>query len=198
LARALRIVALLVLVAYPFALRALLQHSGPRLAAAVVLIGLALSFGIRRAFAREPLGPLAAQHALVGLAAVLALAEGKELALLLLPALVSLSLFFVFAATLWRGPPLIERIARRVSGADFLEQMVPHCRQATIAWCALFLANAAAIVGLAIAAPLGWWTLYTGVLVYLLMGGLFAGEYAVRIARKRRLAAPRAAAATSR
>ncbi|HME68820.1 MAG TPA: hypothetical protein VKM54_03025 [Myxococcota bacterium] len=198
LAGALRVAAIPVLVAYPFALRALLEHTGPRLAAAVVLVGLALSFGIRRAVGHEPLRPLAAQHALAGGAAVFALAGGKELALLLLPALVSLGLFAVFGATLWHGPPLIERVARRVSGAGFLEEMVLHCRQATIAWCVFFLANAAAVAGLAVAAPLAWWTFYTGVLAYTLMAALFAGEYAVRTMRKRRLASPRGAAVTSR
>ena len=197
-AGALRVAAIPALLVYPFALRALLLYTGPRLAAAAVLGGLALSFGVRRAVGHEPLRSLAAQHALAGGAAIFALAEGKELALLLLPALVSLGLFAVFAATLWQGPPLIERFARRLSGAGFQEEMVPHCRQATIAWCVFFLANAAAVAGLALRAPLEWWTFYTGVLAYALMAALFGGEYAVRSLRKRRLANPRGAAATSR
>jgi uncharacterized membrane protein len=197
-AGALRVAAVPVVVAYPFLLRALLEHAAPRLAAAAVLLGVALSFGVRRAVGREPLRPLAAQHALAGGAALLALAQGKGLALLLIPCLVSLGLFAVFAATLWQGPPLIERVARRVSGAGFLEEMVPHCRQATVAWCVFFLANAAAVAGLAVRAPLAWWTFYTGVLAYVLMAALFAGEYVVRSVRKRRLASLRAAAATSR
>jgi len=198
LAGALRLAAIPALVAYPFALRALLQHTSPRLAAATVLTALAVSFSVRHAFGDEPLRPMAAQHALAGLAALLALAEGKELALLLLPALVSLGLFGVFGATLWHGPPLIERIARRVSGAGFREEMVPHCRQATIAWCVFFALNAGAVSGLAVAAPLAWWTLHTGIVSYALMAALFAAEYAVRTARKRRLATPGEAAATSR
>ncbi|HYB12854.1 MAG TPA: hypothetical protein VEG67_05245, partial [Myxococcota bacterium] len=112
--------------------------------------------------------------------------------------LVSLGLFSVFGATLWNGPPLIERVARRVSGAGFLEEMVPHCRQATVAWCVFFIANTGAIAALAVAAPLAWWTFYTGVLAYSLMGALFAAEYAVRSVRKRRVASLRAAGATSR
>jgi uncharacterized membrane protein len=198
LARALRVAAIPALVVYPFALRALLEHTSPRLAAATVLIVLVVSFSLRHAFGHEPLQPLAAQHALAGFAALLALAEGRQLALLLLPALVSLGLFSVFGATLWYGPPLIERIARRVSGAGFREEMVPHCRQATIAWCVFFVLNAGAVTSLAVAAPLAWWTLYTGILSYALMAALFAGEYALRTARKRRLATPGEAAATSR
>jgi uncharacterized membrane protein len=197
-AGALRAAAIPVVVAYPFLLRALLEHASPRLAAATVLLGLTLSFSVRRALGHESFRTLAAQHALAGGAALLALAQGRGLALLLIPCLVSLGLFAVFAATLWQGPPLIERVARRVSGAGFLEEMVPHCRQATVAWCVFFLANAVAVAGLAVKAPLAWWTFYTGILAYALMAALFAGEYAVRSVRKRRLASLRGAAATSR
>jgi uncharacterized membrane protein len=188
LQRALRIALVSGLVAYPFAMRALLEHTNPRVAAAVVLLGLVLSFGIRRAFWHEPSRPLVAQHALAAGAASFALAQGQGLALLLLPALVSLGLFGVFGVTLWRGPPLIERIARRMSGVEFQEEMVPHCRQATIAWCAFFVANAGVVAGLAVAAPLAWWTLYTGIFADVLMGLLFAAEYVVRTLRRQRFA----------
>lgn len=197
LAGALRVAVISVLVTYPFAMRALLEHTDPRVAATVVLVGLALSFGIRRAFAREPMRRLVAQHALAAGAAGFALAQGKGLALLLIPALMSLGLFGVFGATLWRGPPLVERIARRMS-AGFEEEMVPHCRQATIAWSAFFAANAGVVAALAVAAPLAWWTIYTGIFVDVLMGLLFASEYAVRTVRRRRFAIARGVAAASR
>jgi uncharacterized membrane protein len=181
------------LVAYPFVVHALLEHTDPRVAAAIVLAGLALSFGVRRAFWHERSRSLVAQHALGAGAASIALVQGEGLALLLLPAVVSLGLFGVFGVTLWRGPPLIERIARRISGAGFQEEMVPHCRQATIAWCVFFVANAGTVAGLAVAAPLAWWTLYTGILADVLMGLLFATEYAIRTVRRRRFAISRAA-----
>jgi uncharacterized membrane protein len=40
--------------------------------------------------------------------------------------------------------------------------------------------NGTAALGLALFAPLSTWALYTGVISYLLMGALFASEYAVR------------------
>ena len=179
------------LVAYPFAVRALLLHTHPRVAAAVVLLGLVLSFGVRRAIGHDRSRSLVAQHVLAAGAATFALVQGQGLALLLLPALVSLGLFGVFGATLWRGPPLVEQIARRISGAGFEEEMVPHCRQATIAWCVFFVANAGVVTGLAVAAPLSWWTLYTGIVADVLMGLLFATEYVIRTVRRRRLAITR-------
>ncbi len=39
---------------------------------------------------------------------------------------------------------------------------------------------AAVAAALALWAPLAWWTLYTGLIAYLLMGLLFAGEWLVR------------------
>ena len=176
------------LVGYPFAMRALLLHTSARAAAAVVLVGVVLSFVIRRTVVHERLRPLLAQHALAAGAAIFALAQGRGLGLLFLPALASLGLLGVFGVTLWSGPPLVERIARRMSGAEFQEEMVPHCRQATIAWTAFFMANAAVVTALALEAPLGWWTLYTGVCVDVLMGLLFATEYAVRTVRRHRFA----------
>ena len=43
-----------------------------------------------------------------------------------------------------------------------------------------FLLNGLVSLGLALFAPLAIWTLYTGGIAYLLMGALFAGEYAIR------------------
>jgi uncharacterized membrane protein len=40
---------------------------------------------------------------------------------------------------------------------------------------------------------LAWWTLYTGILADVLMGLLFATEYAIRTVRRRRFAISRAA-----
>ena len=61
-----------------------------------------------------------------------------------------------------------------------------YTRRVTQAWCLFFLFNALTAAGLALWAPLAWWTLYTGVIAYGLMGLLFAGEWLVR-QRVRRL-----------
>jgi uncharacterized membrane protein len=182
------VAAVVALVAYPFVLRVLLTRAGARTAAAALLAFLALSFAARRFVAREPLRPLLVQHATAGAAAALALAQGAPTALLLIPALPSLALLGVFAETLRRGPPMIERFARRISGPAFREEMAGHCRQATVAWCVFFGVNALVIGALALAAPLDWWALYTGVLTYLAMAATFVAEFAVRRLRKARLA----------
>jgi uncharacterized membrane protein len=44
------------------------------------------------------------------------------------------------------------------------------------------------VAGLAVAAPLAWWTVYTGILADVLMALLFATEYVVRTMRRQRFA----------
>jgi uncharacterized membrane protein len=95
-----------------------------------------------------------------------------------LPLLINAALFVQFASSL-RGTPLVERFARMqnpaLSGAQ-----IAYCRTVTKVWCGFFVLNAAISGVLALQAPLAWWTLYNGLIAYLLMGLLGAGEYLVR------------------
>jgi uncharacterized membrane protein len=100
-------------------------------------------------------------------------------ALLLVPVLVNLGLLFAFGRTLRGGPTLVESIAR-VREPHLSAAQVRHCRTTTTVWCAFFAANAVVCLALAWSAPLWLWTLYTGVLSYLLMALLFALEWMVR------------------
>ena len=180
---------LLLLVAYPFLAHAALLHLGARMAALGGLAGLALSLALRLPQAGRARRALLAQHGAVAAALAGALVLDDRRVLLLFPALASAAAAAVFATTLWSGPPLVERIARAWDGDAFVEAMTGHCRQATAAWAGLLALNAGVIASLAFTGPLGAWTLYTGVLSYLTMGALFAGEWALRRSRKRRLAA---------
>ncbi|HEY6877774.1 MAG TPA: hypothetical protein VI299_07130, partial [Polyangiales bacterium] len=75
--------------------------------------------------------------------------------------------------------PLVERFAR-MQNPDLSPAQVAYCRTVTQVWCAFFVLNAAISGSLAAWAPLSWWTLYNGLLAYVLMGVLGAGEYLVR------------------
>ena len=108
-----------------------------------------------------------------------AIGLGERRILMLLPVLVNLYLLLTFARTLWRGPPLIERFARMIEG-DLPAFTHPYCRKLTQLWCVFFLANALWITYLAWAAPLEWWTLYTGVGCYLVLALLQGTEFLVR------------------
>ncbi|MES2821716.1 MAG: hypothetical protein V4812_22310 [Pseudomonadota bacterium] len=95
------------------------------------------------------------------------------------PVLVSLMLLGLFGLSLRFGPPLVERLAR-LREPQLPAVAVRYTRQVTWVWCGFFLGNALIASALTLWAPLAWWTLYTGVIAYALMGLLFAGEWLVR------------------
>lgn len=113
-------------------------------------------------------------------------ASGSETLLLLYPVAVSLSLLLVFGRSLFHPPTVAERIAR-LSEPDLPPEGVQYTRQVTKAWCAFFAINAAVALATVFASREAW-VLYNGLLSYLLMGAMFAGEWIIRGRVRRRLA----------
>ena len=99
--------------------------------------------------------------------------------MLALPVLINAGLFSLFFGSL-RGPtPLVERFARlRVNDLSDAERS--YCRSVTKLWSAFFVFNGATAAILAARASLHAWTLYTGLISYILVGLVGAGEYTVR------------------
>lgn len=106
-------------------------------------------------------------------------ASGESMLLRWYPTLVSLFLLLTFGLSLIVGPPVVERIAR-ASEPDLPDAAIPYTRKVTWAWVAFFVFNAAMSAALTRWATLKWWTLYNGLIVYLIMGALFAGEWLLR------------------
>lgn len=178
--RVLAVLRVVVTVAYPlvvyFGLTALDARSLGLLLLAVMLPNLALRLRAappeaRWAVLRVPL----ALAGLVGLGAAL----GEPRFFLALPVLINLTLLAGFAATL-RGPvSMVERFAR-MQEPELPEGGPAYCRRVTVAWCWFFAANAAVSAALAALAPTWWWTLYTGLLAYILIGLGFVAEFVAR------------------
>ncbi|QSA98864.1 hypothetical protein [Methylococcus sp. EFPC2] len=97
----------------------------------------------------------------------------------LIPALVYASLAWLFGHTLAHPPSLIERLVR-LQFPEFQPGIADYLYRLTQIWTAFFAASAAVCVLLAAYADERLWTLYTGVIVYLLMGGLALGEMIYR------------------
>ena len=95
------------------------------------------------------------------------------------PTLISGLLLCVFGLSLKFGPPVIERIAR-AREPDLPAAAVPYTRKVTWAWVVFFIFNGGMSAALTLWAPLRWWTLYNGLLVYFIMGALFGGEWLLR------------------
>jgi uncharacterized membrane protein len=82
------------------------------------------------------------------------------------------------------GVPLVEHFARMVK-PELSAGELAHCRRWTRIWGVYLLALAAIGLGLARWAPLAVWTIYVGVVSYVLVGVLFAVEYLIRKIRFR-------------
>jgi uncharacterized membrane protein len=108
------------------------------------------------------------------------------LALRLYPVLVNAALLGVFAYSLIFPPSMIERFAR-MNEPDLPAQAIGYTRRVTQIWCVFFGINGAISLMTALWASPAIWALYNGLIAYLLMGLLLAGEYVVRRYFKRQL-----------
>ena len=95
------------------------------------------------------------------------------------PVLISLMLLALFGLSLRYGPPLVERLAR-LREPELPAVAIRYTRHVTVVWAIFFLCNGLLAAALTLWAPLSWWTLYNGLLSYLLMGLLFIGEWLLR------------------
>ncbi|HAT33095.1 MAG TPA: hypothetical protein DCW29_20290 [Janthinobacterium sp.] len=107
------------------------------------------------------------------------------LPLKLYPVLVNGALLAAFAYSLAAPPSMVERLAR-LREPDFPPAAVAYTRRVTQLWCLFFFVNGGIALGTALWASEALWSLYTGVVSYVLMGLLFGGEYLLRRRFKRR------------
>lgn len=108
------------------------------------------------------------------------------------PVLVNGAMLAVFAASLWRGVPVVERFAR-LRHPDLPPHAVAYTRRVTQVWAVFFAFNGLVSAALSLWAPWHWWTLYNGVISYVLIGLLMAGEWLVRPSPGKGSPAPRPA-----
>ena len=91
----------------------------------------------------------------------------------------------LFAASLYRPPSLIERLAR-LREPDLPPEGVRYTRRVTQLWCLFFVLNGSVALYTALFTSLATWTLYNGFIAYLLMGTLFAVELLCRTHLRKR------------
>lgn len=174
------VVQTLLALAYPLLVYAALQWVEPRVVAlaSLALIALRLAFVSPArlvAHARAFAPPAAA----VLLASCATLFANDARMLMLTPAFLNVALLATFALSFLQRETTVERIAR-AGGEELPPEGVAYCRTVTAVWCGFFLLNAAISLELALAGSQRAWALYTGLVAYVLMGLLFAGEYLVR------------------
>jgi uncharacterized membrane protein len=102
------------------------------------------------------------------------------LPLKLYPVLVNMALLGVFAYSLFIPPSAVERLAR-LREPDLPAAAIVYTRRVTQVWCGFFAANGTIALVTAFWSSPGVWWIYNGLIAYVLMGVLFAGEYCVRL-----------------
>ncbi|MFH1806776.1 MAG: hypothetical protein ABID63_17995 [Pseudomonadota bacterium] len=95
------------------------------------------------------------------------------------PVIVSLTMATVFTITLFSKTPMIERLAR-IKIPDLDDYAIAYTRTLTKVWIGFFMINAMIAGWTASCSNMEIWTLYNGLVSYILMGVLFVGEWPVR------------------
>lgn len=161
-------------VGYPVAVYLTLQHAGTG-AAIWLLIPIALVHGLRALK-----GQRSGWWWLLACVVLTAWSwlQQSVVGIKFYPVVVSLGLLCVFAWSLRFPPAVVERLAR-LQEPDLSPAGVTYTRKLTLLWCGFFAVNA--LIATATVYADDWvWTLYNGLISYLLMGVLLAGEWLFR------------------
>lgn len=97
----------------------------------------------------------------------------------LYPAVISFGVAILFAASLKQEESLIEKMAR-LSGKTITPRAKRYTHRLTFIWSVLLMINVLVVLYFAFFAPFAWWTLYCGLISYLIFGGIFAIELLYR------------------
>ena len=175
----LRLVAALLMLSWPFVVWFGLTHNS--LHWLLPLMALMLLFRLRQA--RQAIAPLRAVSvgvAVVGIALCAAswLLKTHQL-LLFYPVAVNLIMLAVFGGSLKTAMPLVERLAR-LREPQLPAAAVRYTRRVTQIWCIFFVLNGGMALFTALYGDMRLWTAWNGMIAYLLMGALMAGEWLVR------------------
>lgn len=161
--------------AYPFVVYATLGRvSAAWLALPLAVLWLARGLAARDGHLGARLLPLAA----VAFCLALAVSNSTDW-LRWYPVMVNAMLLAIFGTSLYRGRPVVERLAR-LRHPDLPAAGVRYTRNVTRVWCGFFAVNGAVAAALAAWGPWSWWTAYNGAISYVLMGLLMGGEWLLR------------------
>ena len=171
----LQIVTSLVVFAYPLAVYFGLHYLPVGTVALVLCAVLLLCLLLQKQKLKALLLPI-----LIGIGLTAGSFIAKEHALLLFyPVVINLTMLALFSYSLVRGPSMIEQLAR-LKQPDLPDEAAGYLNKVTRLWCGLFIFNGCVALYTALYASLETWTLYNGLIAYLLIGLLLAGEWLYR------------------
>ncbi|MGR8951568.1 MAG: hypothetical protein ACU83V_04045 [Gammaproteobacteria bacterium] len=166
----------LLTLAYPFGVYFGIRYFEPWKMAAVLIALLALR---QAAGAYQMRGSLLLLGGGLAFGAV-AVWRNDLITLRLYPVVVNGVMLAAFAWSLRRPPTVVERLAR-LRDPDLPPSGILYTRRVTQVWCGFFILNGGIALATALWASVELWSLYNGLIAYLLMGVLFGGEYWVRL-----------------
>jgi uncharacterized membrane protein len=181
------VLATLLFIAYPLLVYLGLVYFDARFVGIIVAVAAGARFMLPRQ--RAGAGGLSA-GLIAGIVVSLAIGiivaiSNAELLLRFYPVCMNVIMLMVFGASLIRPPSIIERIARSAHH-NVSEAATRYMRHVTWVWCGFFVANGAAALFTTLFASMEVWALYNGLIAYILIGALLAGECLVRRVRMRR------------
>lgn len=171
----LRIALVLVTLIYPLAVYFGLRHFDARVLALLLIV----VAGLRVLTDRNA----AVNHwlwmPLVALLVFWIMLSNSETGLKLYPVLINLSFLTMFAWSIKHPPTVIERMAL-VQDPDLPAHARPYTTAVTKVWCWFFVTSGGISLATTLWASDEVWALYNGLIAYLLVAILFAGEWLVR------------------
>ncbi|EGQ9179713.1 DNA gyrase subunit B [Vibrio alginolyticus] len=169
----------IVLLAYPFAVYFGIDKFGLNLIGGLLIAALLLRLFVAN---KTPLKEFKFLALTTGAVGILLVALGMVFKqhgwLKFYPVVVNICMLCVFAFSLKQPQSIIERLAR-LQEPELPPSGVAYTRKVTMVWCVFFVLNAAFALYTCFL-PVKIWTLYNGLISYLLAGSLFAGEWIVR------------------
>ena len=152
------------------------------------LMLLALGFyhflNFTRSKSKADRGRTGALVALILVCALVAFFANNILFVKFYPVLVNLSLLAFFGFTLWRPPSFAFRMAclgnKSLNTSPSFKAVERYCNKVTFAWCLFFVVNGSVSVLTVFVGSDKIWSLYNGLISYILIGLFFIVEYLVR------------------
>ncbi|CBG91033.1 hypothetical protein [Citrobacter rodentium] len=167
------------LLAWPFLIGFGLAHNSLQWLLPLMALLLFLRFRQTRGQA-GPLRTVTRVVAVAGIALCVASSLLKTHQLLLFyPVVVNGVMLTVFGGSLWTSMPIVERLAR-LREPELPPSAVRYTHRVTQIWCAFFILNGGIALFTALLGDMALWTAWNGMIAYLLMGALMAGEWLVR------------------
>lgn len=176
MARLIKLLLTLFIVLYPICVYVGLQFFELRYLGLLLLVVVAGRFINQKSKTSFPALAMAIFGGMIALAVLI---SDQEIFLRIYPVCMSLVMLVLFGYSVINPPSIIENFARiRVAG-PLPDYVIRYTRNVTLLWCGFFVLNAA-VASYTVFASREIWTLYNGLISYLLMGGLFIGELLYR------------------